>query len=150
MLTKYYRLDRPGDVRELLKLSKKVHLLLALIYAVNELQATAGYEYAQVRRAKSPERQAIHVKSFEKLRDKRIVLYRKLTQYMSIYGLCARTAIGGRVRAVCRRLPARGAARPGGSLNYISQKGLFVFSGLYDEDQLLSIIVNEAMFTESV
>lgn len=45
MLSKKYSLQKPSDVRELYRLGNTVHLLLALIYAVNDLQSKAGYAY---------------------------------------------------------------------------------------------------------
>jgi hypothetical protein len=141
MLSRAYDLSKAADVRELLRAGNDVQMMLGLIFKINALHGKAGYELQNVTTR--------GLQEFTKLIRQRLALRDQLIFICKLRGYCIDHQMGGRVRSIYARIPKRGEPRPPGKLTRLSQKALFVFSDLYNEEAFMNLIVNDVIFGEN-
>lgn len=150
LLDREYRLSKPEDVRALWNMnSHKIKLMLALVYKINESYSKIGYSIKRERAMRDDEWKARIATEIGHAKASRIRLTGKLKDLCRLTGMTMSRQMGGRITYIVSRIPARGQRRPPGALKDLNQKGLFIFADMYSEDQLLGLIVNEAMFGDN-
>lgn len=147
MLDRKYSLAKPEDVRVLWRMNNsRVNLMLALLYAINETYSKVGY-LIQSSKGIDLERQAYMAIAIGEGRARRLLLSAKLQQLLKSCDMTMTRQMGGRVKSVVAR-KTRGQPRPPGALADINQKGLFIFGDMFDDNNLMNVVINDIMFAE--
>lgn len=122
---------RPSDIRTVMQGDRKLQILLSMIYEQNELCSKAGYNFTTYSDhcRKYPGRDNSYYREAAlQASAKRKLISKQITDYCKFHGLTADRNVSGRIKAVRYR---KSSGKNGAIVN-LSQKGLFMFSGMYD------------------